>query len=121
MATVVSFDNANDASPTPVENIVNQGATGTSVSAGKIAGAALQIRDYFAKGFYPTGSINASDRVGDMSRSLVKALLINSTDFAQLGPRMPNCTGRGPLQCITEQGYGKVELANTPPLSNYRV
>ena len=120
MATVVSFDNLNDVSPVAVENIINQGATGTSVSAGKIAGAALQIRDYFAKGFYPTGSINAADRVGDMSGSLVKALLINSTDFASLGPLLSTCSGRGPLRCVTEQGYGKVELANTLPLSNYR-
>ncbi|HZI94648.1 MAG TPA: thrombospondin type 3 repeat-containing protein [Patescibacteria group bacterium] len=115
-AQVVSFDNGNDVSPTAVENIVVQGEAGTSVAAGKIAGAALQVRDYFAKGFYPTGAGVVGDRLSDMSGMLVKALLVNSTDFASQGPLIASCTGRF---CI-EEGYGKVELANTLPLQNYR-
>ena len=116
-AQVVSFDNANDtAGPAAVENIVVQGEAGTSVAAGKIAGAALQVRDYFAKGFYPSGASDPNNRISDMSGMLVKALLINSTDFAQQGPLIASCSGRF---CI-EEGYGKVELVNTLPLQSYR-
>ncbi|HEY3177130.1 MAG TPA: S8 family serine peptidase [Candidatus Polarisedimenticolia bacterium] len=121
LAQTVSFDNENDADTgNRVENVLIQGQAGTSISAGKIAGAALQIRDYFAKGFYSTASASTSDRISRMSGALVKALLINSTDWASQGPLLGTCTGRGPLNCITEEGYGKVELANTLPLSNYR-
>jgi hypothetical protein len=85
----VSFDNDNDTTPTALENVLVQGQAGTSVAASKIAGAALQVRDYFAKGFYPTGSnANENDRVADMSGMLVKALLINSTDFVLRGTRL---------------------------------
>ncbi|HKY33638.1 MAG TPA: thrombospondin type 3 repeat-containing protein [Candidatus Polarisedimenticolia bacterium] len=121
MAQIVSFDNANDADMgNRVENILIQGRAGTSVSSGKIAGAALQIRDYLAKGFYPTGAAVVGDREPDVSGSLVKALLINSADFASNGPVLASCLGRGPILCPTEQGYGKVELANTLPLTTYR-
>jgi hypothetical protein len=113
---VASFDNANNLTPTPVENILVQGEAGTSVSAGVVAGAALQVRDYFAKGFYPTGGATTSDRTGDVSGMLVKALLANSADFASQGGLIASCGGRF---CV-EEGYGKVELANTLPLTNYR-
>jgi hypothetical protein len=119
MAQVVSFDNENDATE-GVENIMIQGRAGTSVAASKIAGAALQVRDYLAKGYYPTGQPVASDRIPDVSGMLVKALLINSTDFASTGT-LVSCTGKGPLLCSTEEGYGKVELANTLPLASYRL
>jgi hypothetical protein len=119
LATVASLDNENDSSE-GVENAVIQGDAGTSVSAAKVAGAALQIRDYFAKGFYPTGQAVAGDRISDMSGALVKALLVNSADFASEGPLLASCKGSGPLMCPTEQGYGKVELVNTLPLTSYR-
>ncbi len=117
MAQTVSFDNANDTTPTPLENVIIQGQAGTSISAGKIAGAALQIRDYFAKGFYPTAEADAAHRIGDVSGMLVKALLINSTDFPQLGPPIASCAGK----FCNESGYGKVELANTLPLTTFRI
>lgn len=120
-ATVLSRDNGNDLlGPVAVENFVVQGAAGTSISAGRVAGAALQIRDYFAKGFYPTGAATVADRVGDISGMLVKALLVNSTDYASRGPLIESCAGRGPVMCPSEQGYGKIELANTLSLQNYR-
>ncbi len=116
-AQYVSFDNANDtAGIAAVENVEVQGNAGTSVSAANVAGAALQIGDYFAKGFYPTGKAVVGDRLPDISGSLRKALLVNSTDFANQGPNIASCTGKF---CI-EEGYGKVELANTLPLENYR-
>ncbi len=116
MAQTVSLDNANDTIPTAVEDVVIQGRAGTSIAASKIAGAALQIRDYFAKGFYPTASPSSTDRVGDVSGMLVKALLINATDFPQLGPPIPSCAGK----FCNESGYGKVELMNTLPLTTFR-
>ncbi|MGH9867142.1 MAG: S8 family serine peptidase, partial [Candidatus Polarisedimenticolia bacterium] len=118
LAAVVSLDNENDAAE-GVENIVIQGRAGTSVAASKVAGAALQVRDYLAKGFYPTGQASASDLVPDVSGMLVKALLINSANFASTGT-LASCEGAGPLLCPTEEGYGKVELANTLPLTSYR-
>jgi hypothetical protein len=121
LAVDTSFDNENDAdSGNEVENVLIQGQVGTSISAGKVAGAAVQARDYFAKGFYPTGAATTADRISRVSGPLVKALLVNSADFASQGPVLGSCTGRGPLTCFTEQGYGKVELANTLPLANYR-
>ncbi|MGH9870390.1 MAG: thrombospondin type 3 repeat-containing protein [Candidatus Polarisedimenticolia bacterium] len=120
-ATVLSRDNGNDMlGADEVENFVVEGAAGTSISAGRVAGAALLIRDYFAKGFYPTGAATAADIVPDISGMLVKAVLVNSTDFSSRGPLIESCEGRGPLMCPSEQGYGKVELANTLPLQNYR-
>ncbi len=116
LATVLSFDNENDtAGAAAVEDVVVQGSAGTSISAGKIAGAGLQIRDYFAKGYYPTARAVTSDRRPDVSGSLVKALLINSADFPSTSP-VTSCQGR----FCNERGYGKVELANTLPLAAYR-
>ncbi len=118
LAAVVSLDNENDASE-GIENVLIQGRTGTSVAASKVAGAALQIRDYLAKGFYPTAQANPADRIPDVSGLLVKALLINSADFASTG-NLASCQGAGPLRCPTEEGYGRVELASTLPLASYR-
>ncbi len=115
-AVVQSLDNANDASPVAVENLVTQGAAGSSISAGRVAGAAAQIRDYFAQGFYPTANRVTADREGEISGMLVKALLANSADFATLGPLIASCASRF---CV-EQGYGTVELASTLPIFNYR-
>ena len=117
MATIVSFDNENDADAgNEVEQILVENTAGTSVSASKIAGAGAQIRDYFAQGFYPTADRTTANRKMDISGQLVKALLINSTDFPSLNP-VPTCAGR----FCNERGYGEVELANTLPLSTYRV
>ena len=117
MATIVSFDNENDADPgNEVEQILVENTAGTSVSASKIAGAGAQIRDYFAQGFYPTADRTTANRRMDISGQLVKALLINSTDFPALNP-VPSCAGR----FCNERGYGEVELVNTLPLSTYRV
>ncbi len=117
LATIVSLDNENDADGgNEVESIVVENAAGTSVSAAKVAGAAVQIRDYFAQGFYPTAQRTTANRRMDISGQLVKALLINSTDFPASNPA-PACPGR----FCNERGYGEVELANTLPLTSYRV
>ncbi len=116
-AVVQSFDNGNmDTSPVAVENIVVQGNAGTSIAAGRVAGAAVQIRDYFAQGFYPTGTRDEPlDRQPDISGALVKALLANSTDFSSQS-LIASCPGRF---CV-EEGYGSIELAAALPLKTYR-
>jgi hypothetical protein len=112
-AVIQSLDDEQDAGE-GIEGVRNQRKWGTSFAAAKVAGAAAQVRDYFAKGYYPEGARGGVSRL-DVSGALVKAILIASTDFIQAGPLIANCTRRF---CI-EQGYGKVELANALPLRSY--
>ena len=41
------------------------------------------MRDYFAQGFYPTGSRKTGDRMANLSGSLVKAALVASANFLE--------------------------------------
>lgn len=78
---------------------------GTSWAAPTIAGAAALVRQYYAEGFYPTGSRRASDRIASPTAALVKATLIAAArpvgwreeggDFARIDP-VPSL----------EQGFG---------------
>lgn len=52
--------------------------SGTSMAAPTVAGGAVLLRQYFADGFYPTGSKNAADAL-EASAALVKATLLNGT------------------------------------------
>ncbi|HVT03125.1 MAG TPA: S8 family serine peptidase, partial [Thermoanaerobaculia bacterium] len=52
--------------------------SGTSMSCPTVAGGAVLLRQYFADGFYPTGSKNAADAM-NVSSALVKAVLLNGT------------------------------------------
>ncbi len=112
-AIIASFDNDQAG---PVISVRVQGRAGTSFSAGKVGGAAAQIRDYFAQGYYPEGVRTMANRHGDVSGMLVKALIALSADFA---------TENNILSCQNKfcigQGYGKVELANALPLKTYSV
>ncbi len=98
----------------PIENVRVQDNRGTSFSAAKVGGVAAQIRDYFAKGYYPGGFSGSGASVTDMSGALVKAIIVGSTAWASQG-LIGNCQN---AFCI-EQGYGKVELANILPLRSY--
>jgi hypothetical protein len=115
-AVIVSFDDdqAPDAGPNPIAQIRNQRKLGSSFAAGKVGGAAAQIRDYFAKGYYPAGTRGSGPGHYDVSGALVKALIAGSADFMQ-SDLIANCTTKF---CI-QQGYGKVELANILPLKSY--
>jgi hypothetical protein len=109
-----SFDDEQDTSE-GIEAVRHHKWSGSSFATGKIAGAAAQIRDYFAKGYYLNGEANAADRVSDISGVLVNALLVASADGLTSGPRIASCAS---LPCI-EMGWGKVELANILPLDTY--
>ena len=109
-----SFDDEQDAAE-GIEAVRHHKNSGTSFSTGHAAGAAAQIRDWFAQGYYPNGDKNPANGISDMSGALVKGLLAASTDFATSGPLIASCSSR---PCI-EEGWGKVELANILPLSSY--
>src|SRR5262249_46424547 len=63
-ATNRSRDNDNLA---PVDNQIDEANTGTSFSAGFATAAGAIIRDYFAQGFYPTGTRQTADRMPTLS------------------------------------------------------
>ncbi|HXH28471.1 MAG TPA: thrombospondin type 3 repeat-containing protein [Candidatus Polarisedimenticolia bacterium] len=78
-ATNRSRDNDNNA---PVENEIDSQNTGTSYSAGFVTAAGAVIRDYFAQGFYPTGTRTTADRMPKLSGSLVRAAMVASASFS---------------------------------------
>ena len=51
--------------------------TGTSMSAPIVAGAALLVREYFVRGFFPTGAATRANSL-EPSAALVKAMIVNS-------------------------------------------
>lgn len=51
--------------------------TGTSMACPAVAGAATLVREYYLRGYYPSGTANASDGFNP-SAALVKATVINS-------------------------------------------
>ncbi|MDX1584809.1 MAG: S8 family serine peptidase, partial [Thermoanaerobaculia bacterium] len=60
-------------------NCATGAKSGTSMASPITAGAAMLLRQYFADGFYPSGSRNESDRF-EPSGVLVKAALLNGTN-----------------------------------------
>jgi subtilisin-like proprotein convertase family protein len=78
--------------------------TGTSMATPGAAGSALLVRQYFAEGFYPSGSASAPDGFNPTA-ALVKAMLINSAT-----PILFDAEGR-PIEVPgNEQGWGRVLL-----------
>ena len=51
--------------------------SGTSMSTPAIAGAASLLREYFMKGYYPSGQANDADSIKTPTAALLKAALIN--------------------------------------------
>ncbi|HZN04845.1 MAG TPA: S8 family serine peptidase, partial [Candidatus Polarisedimenticolia bacterium] len=132
-----SSDNDNN---NPVEAQLDEANAGTSFSAAFLTGAAAIVRDYFAQGFYPTGSRGpATDRMPGISGALVKASLAASADFSEdnIGTtgehdagdhtlRRTRCIDLTPLNgaevgvmCNSEQGYGRPVLTSVLPLANW--
>jgi hypothetical protein len=75
--------------------------SGTSMSCPTAAGASALLRQYFADGFYPTGSRSTADEM-EPSAALVKAVLLNGTLPLGSGPGFGN----------TGYGWGRVYLDN---------
>jgi hypothetical protein len=122
----------------PVEAQVDEGNSGSSFSSAYVAGAAALVRDYFAQGFYPTGSRGpAADRMPGVSGALVKAALAASADFNEglstvgedtneRGLRRTRCLDLGTVKgvavgimCNSEQGYGRAVLTDALPLASW--
>lgn len=96
------------------EAILSQGSCGTSFSSPYAMGAGALVRDYFEKGFYPSGSANAADGFAPTG-ALVKAVLMNSGEHMSCcGSLMESTTTYG-------QGMGRVNLSRTLPITGSAV
>ena len=76
--------------------------SGTSMATPTAAGNAALVREYLARGYYPSGTANASDAIGDPSGALVKAVLAAGA-FKMTGTG----AGANPGQA---QGFGRILL-----------
>jgi len=88
------------------------GVSGTSISAALIGGAATLVREYFDRGFYPSGKATKSDS-RDVSAATIKAVLVNSAR------QRPLVTQDG-FTCKTtdHSGHGSVHLENSLPFDD---
>jgi subtilisin family serine protease len=77
-------------------------ASGTSLSAPAASGALMLLRQYFAEGWYPTGSPDSSHRLTQLSSALMRALAIAACD-SNVGAEYPpdNAAGWGRLDVAT--------------------
>ncbi|HEV8700085.1 MAG TPA: thrombospondin type 3 repeat-containing protein [Candidatus Polarisedimenticolia bacterium] len=121
----------------PVDAILDDANFGTSYAAAEVAGVAALVRDYFAQGFYPTGSRVTTDRVANVSGSLVKAAVAASANFLEeIDAEFPTindqtlaftrATNMGTVSGTSvgvignnEQGYGRPVLSSILPLANW--
>ena len=76
--------------------------SGTSMATPTAAGLAALVRDYLARGFYPTGVATPGHVLADPSGALVKALLVNGAQD-MTGPSQ----GAAPNQ---QEGWGRIHL-----------
>ncbi|HUD72212.1 MAG TPA: thrombospondin type 3 repeat-containing protein, partial [Dongiaceae bacterium] len=139
VAVFRSNDNDNLA---PIDAQLDESNFGTSYAAAYMTGAGAIIRDYFAQGFFPTGSRADTDRIANISGAFVKAALAASADFNEGGIGTQNQdlnerdlrrtralnlgTVNGVLGSVnvgimgnSEQGYGRAVLTDVLPLSNW--
>lgn len=72
---------------------------GTSMSTPAAAGTAALIRQYLTEGWYPTGARVPQNAMERPPASLIKAMLINSTDTEVSGRAIPN----------NDMGWGRIE------------
>ena len=141
-ATVAVFRSNDNDNVVPIDAQLDEGNFGTSYAAAYITGAGAIIRDYFAQGFYPTGSRVDTDRTPNLSGAFIKAALAASADFNEGGiatqgqdnnerdlrrTRALNLgTVTGVLGSVnvgimgnSEQGYGRPVLTDVLPLANW--
>jgi len=105
--------------PTSSTNCAFAKWAGTSMAAPVVAGAAAQIRQYFAEGWYP-GGFKGSGLGFEASGSLVKAVLMNGGQLLKGVQRVPN----GPVTTKTQfydnnQNMGVINLMKSLPLFRY--
>jgi subtilisin family serine protease len=77
-------------------------ASGTSISAPAASGALMLLRQYFAEGWYPTGTPDSTHRITRLSSALMRAMAIAATDSNVGDEYMPNnAAGWGRLDVST--------------------
>lgn len=79
--------------------------SGTSMATPTAAGLAALVRDYLARGFYPSGARNPADAIANPSGALVKAIMIS-------GAASMSGTGAGTVPGQS-QGWGRILLDNS--------
>jgi subtilisin-like proprotein convertase family protein len=79
--------------------------SGTSMATPTAAGLAALVRDYLARGFYPSGARNPADAINNPSGALIKAIMISGT-FSMSGSGAGSAPGQS-------QGWGRVLLDNS--------
>lgn len=95
-----------DCSPSSVRRVA-----GTSFSSATVTGAAALVQQYFADGYYPSGSPTPSDALRP-TNALVRAVLVNSA--RDLGGARTDGTGTGRAHRPSHgQGWGAVRLDDT--------
>lgn len=87
-------------------NCGTAGMTGTSMTAPAVSGLALLTREYFTKGWYPTGAPVPGNALTPTA-ALIKAMLVNSAVAISF-----DAEGRPITIPGNEQGWGRVLLDN---------
>jgi hypothetical protein len=135
---VAAFRSRDNDNLAPVEAQLDELNFGTSYAAAYAGGAGAIVRDFFAQGFYPSGTRRTADRQPNVSGALVKAALVASANFLEENgtAAYPTITDRfiaqaraGNLGTVAganvgvlgnmEQGYGRVQLSNVLPIPNW--
>ncbi|MCX7995205.1 MAG: S8 family serine peptidase [candidate division WOR-3 bacterium] len=81
------------------------GMAGTSMATPGIGGCGALVRQYFAKGFYPTGDSTPANAWSFIPASLVKAIIINSASNDIIGASVPEDTAGWGRVCLDDALY----------------
>ncbi len=101
-----SIQSAGNDGDVTTDNCATGVMTGTSMTAPGVSGMALLTREYFAKGWYPTG-VEVPANGFEPSAALIKAMLINSAVEIDIDAQGNPITIPG-----IEQGWGRILLDN---------
>ncbi|MCZ6669551.1 MAG: S8 family serine peptidase, partial [Acidobacteria bacterium] len=143
LAVLSSLDN-DQAGPvqgpdTGLSLVLDDGNSGTSFAAATATAMGAIIRQYFADGFYPTGTAVPGHEISTVSGALVKAMLVMMTNYMDVsgittegvsdntvsanrcGTFLGNSSTGSFLGVIgnNEQGCGRPILSQGLPLANY--
>jgi subtilisin family serine protease len=83
-------------------------ASGTSISAPAASGALMLLRQYFAEGWYPTGTPDSTHSIPQLSSALMRALAIAATDSNVGDEYVPNIAA----------GWGRLDLSTVMHFSD---